>query len=291
MPGWQTPAMSLAFTKMHGAGNDFVVLDCRHGQALPDHNTLVHMADRRRGIGCDQIMVLEPPRQPGSLAAYRIINTDGSAAGQCGNGARCLAAWLHRAGELGPAAVLDSPSGPVPVRVLADGGIEVSLQVPVFDPPAIPMVLPPARGVLAGADNAWHRLDLDGHSVHFGAVSMGNPHVIIEVGDLDRAPLALARQLQADPAFPQGCNVSFARVLDRDRIGLRVIERGVGETLACGSAACASHAWLQRLGRGGSDSRVELPGGILQVTWAGGVDEPVRLAGPSTFVFEGTWLS
>lgn len=281
--------MSIAFTKMHGAGNDFVVLDCRHGQALPDHDTLVRMADRRLGIGCDQIMVLEPPRQAGSLAAYRIINTDGSPAGQCGNGARCLAAWLHRAGELHQAAVLDSPSGPVPVRVLADGGIQVSLQVPVFDPAAIPLVLAPARGEPAGAACAWHRLDVDGRSVHFGAVSMGNPHVILEVDDLGCAPLALARQLQADPAFPRGCNVSFARVLAPGRIGLRVIERGVGETLACGSAACASHAWLRRLGRTGSHSRVELPGGILQVTWAGGADEPVRLTGPSTFVFEGTW--
>lgn len=282
--------MRLSFTKMHGAGNDFVVLDCRHGLPLPDRQTLLRMADRHRGIGCDQIMVLDPPRTASALAAYRIINTDGSFAGQCGNGVRCLAAWLQRAGELGPAALLDSPSGPVAVRVLDSGMIEASLQVPAFEPAAVPLHLPPERGRIAGPDGPWHRLELDGGSVRFGAVSMGNPHVIVEVPCLDRIPLSLARQLQADPAFPQGCNVSFARVLGRDRIGLRVIERGVGETLACGSAACASHAWLHRLGRIGGHSQVQLPGGILQVAWAGGADEPVRLAGPSTFVFEGTWL-
>ncbi|MCK9489045.1 MAG: diaminopimelate epimerase [Xanthomonadales bacterium] len=283
--------MNLVFTKMHGAGNDFVILDCRHGQALPDQATLTRMADRRFGIGCDQIMVLEPPRRAGSLAAYRIINNDGSLAGQCGNGARCLAAWLQRAGELGVGAVLDSPSGPVPARPLADGSIEITLSVPAFEPEAIPLHLPVDCGAVAAGAGAGggQELKIDGQVVRFGAVSMGNPHVIIEVANLAQAPLALAARLQADPAFPQGCNVSFARVIDGGRIGLRVIERGVGETLACGSAACASHAWLHRQGRVGERSQVELPGGILQVRWAGGDDEPVRLAGPSTFVFEGTW--
>lgn len=273
----------MRFTKMHGAGNDFIVLDRRDGQPTPPAATLALMTDRHRGVGCDQVMIITPPIRPDSVAGYRIVNQDGSEAGQCGNGARCVAAWLHRDGVLPDDALLDSPGGQVRARVLADG-FEISLTPPRFEAEAIPM-----SGV--NSDGLGCQLRIDDVDLRFGAVSMGNPHVVIEVDDVALAPVALASALQTHPAFPEGCNVGFVQVLDRRRLRLRVIERGVGETLACGSGACAAHAWLHRQGRIGSRSDIELPGGHLQVTWAGGAAEPVRLGGPATFVFEGTWTA
>jgi diaminopimelate epimerase len=276
--------MALRFTKMHGAGNDFIVLDLRDGSPAPGTDTLARMADRHFGVGCDQVMLLEPPAHADALASYRVVNGDGSFARQCGNGVRCLAAWLHREGDLSGADVLDSPSGPVPVRVVDDGDIEVLLGSPNFSVDAIPLL------ATADADGGY-RLDIDGIPLRFGAVSMGNPHVVIEVDDVLTAPVELAFALQAHHAFPEGCNVGFAQVVADDRIRLRVIERGVGETLACGSGACAAHAWLHRAGRVGASTRVELPGGTLGLEWAGAAGEPVRMRGPTAFVFEGHWTS
>ncbi|MDZ3824569.1 MAG: diaminopimelate epimerase [Pseudoxanthomonas sp.] len=272
--------MPLRFSKMQGAGNDFVVLDARAG-AAPGPEACAALADRHFGVGCDQVMIVLPPRSPGSVAAYAVVNADGSAARQCGNGARCVAAWLHRDGTLADAGVLDGPSGPVPVRRAGDGSFEVDLAIPDFDPAALPVI---------GADPAGDGLHLcvDGLDVAFGAVAVGNPHVVIEVADVVDAPVDLAFALQAHPAFPDGCNVGFVQVLAPDRLRLRVIERGVGETLACGSGACAAHAWLRRGGRIAADSRIELPGGTLGVRWQGDAGEPLRLRGPATFVFEGT---
>ncbi len=276
--------MTLSFTKMHGAGNDFVVLDLRDGSPLPDRAILQRMADRHYGIGCDQIMVLQPARAAGSLASYRVINGDGSPARQCGNGVRCLSAWLHRAGDLVDRAVLDGPTAPVQAWRRDDGSFEVGLAAPAFATIDIPVV---AESDAQGA----YQLDIDGATIHFGAVSMGNPHVVIEVDDVAHAPVALALQLQTNTtAFPDGCNVGFVQVLARDHLALRVVERGVGETLACGSGACAAHAWLRRAGRVEARTRIDLPGGTLTVAWSG-TDEPVRLGGPATFVFEGTWSS
>ncbi len=274
--------MTLSFTKMHGAGNDFVVLDLRDGSPLPDRATLQHLADRHYGVGCDQIMVLQPPRAAGSLASYQVVNGDGSFAQQCGNGVRCLAAWLHRAGDLVESAVLDGPTAPVLARRRDDGSFEVSLAPPAFVATDIP--------VLAETDaRGTYRLEIDGATIHFGAVSMGNPHAVIEVDDIARALVTLAQSLQANAkAFPDGCNVGFVQVLARDHLALRVVERGVGETLACGSGACAAHAWLRRAGRVDAQTRIDLPGGTLTVAWSG-AEEPVRLGGPATFVFEGTW--
>lgn len=272
----------LAFTKMHGAGNDFVVLDLRDGRPAPLGADLARMADRHYGIGCDQIMILLPPAREGTLARYRVVNGDGSDARQCGNGARCLAAWLHAAGDLRKAGVLDSPSGPVAVRVLEDGGFEVDLGEPDFRAEAVPMHDVRAHG------QGWC-LEIDGIELRFGAVSMGNPHVVIEVDQVLDAPLDLALALQTHRAFPEGCNIGFAQVVARDRVRLRVIERGVGETLACGSGACAAHAWLRRSSRIDATSDIELPGGSLRITWSGGSGEQVRMSGPTAFVFEGQW--
>ncbi len=273
---------ALRFSKMHGAGNDFVVLDLRDGTPPPDAALAARLGDRHVGVGCDQILTIEPPRSAGAVAAYRIWNGDGSESGQCGNGARCVAAWLVRDGAARCSRfVIDSPFAAHEVQALGEGRYAIDMGVPVLDPARIP---------LAGfaAAQAEYALDVDGRRVAFGAVSMGNPHAVIEVDDVAAAPVAvLGPALQRAPAFPQSVNVGFAQVLAPDRIALRVYERGVGETLACGSGACAAVVALVRRGRVGRDVVVRLPGGELRIAWPAD-DAPVRMAGPTAFVFEGT---
>jgi diaminopimelate epimerase len=271
------PLPRLRFSKMHGTGNDFVLVD-RRAQAEPLARAwITWLADRRRGVGCDQLLTIEPPRSAGAALAYRIWNSDGSAAGQCGNGARCVAAWARRAGIVaGEPFVMDSPAGPVAVRFVGDE-VEVELGRPSFAPAAVPY--------LGGADDG--ELDDGARRLRFAVVSLGNPHAVLEVASADEAEVErIGRALQADPRFPDACNVGFAEVRGRDRIRLRVFERGVGETLACGSGACAAVAVLARRGRVGDDVAVELPGGVLGIRWAGG-DAPMAMRGPAEFVFEG----
>lgn len=273
---------ALRFSKMHGAGNDFVVLDLRDGTPPPDAALAARLGDRHMGVGCDQILTIEPPRSAGAVAAYRIWNGDGSASGQCGNGARCVAAWLVRDGAArGTRFVIDSPFAAHEVEALGAGRYAIDMGVPVLYPARIP---------LAGfaAPQVEYRLDVAGEPVMFGALSMGNPHAVVEVGDVATAPVAvLGPALQHSQAFPQSVNVGFAQVLAPDRIALRVYERGVGETLACGSGACAAVVALVRRGRVGRDVAVQLPGGELRIAWPAD-DAPVRMAGPAAFVFEGT---
>ena len=271
----------LRFSKMHGAGNDFVVLDLRHGAAAPDAALCRLLADRHRGVGCDQVLTIAAPRSAGAVASYGIWNADGSSSQQCGNGARCVAAWLVRDGAAAGDFVLDSPLASHRVRALDGGGFEVAMGAPVFAPADIPLA-----GFAAGADA--YALDIEGREYRLGAVSMGNPHAVLEVDDVDAAPVAaIGAALQRHPAFPRQCNVGFAQVLDRGHIRLRVHERGVGETLACGSGACAAVAVLARRGRvdamAGVD--VELPGGTLRIYH--GHDGGIRMAGPAAFVYEG----
>ena len=246
------------------------------------------LADRHFGVGCDQILTIGPPRSEAAVASYAIWNADGSASGQCGNGARCVAAWLVRDGAArGPRFVLDSPVGTHGIDDLGGGRFAVAMGVPRFAPAAVPMA-----GFAAAQPE--YTLDVDGLCVAFGAVSMGNPHVVIAVEDLGIDDLAVAdvtwigARLQSSPAFPQSCNVGFAQVLAADRIGLRVYERGAGETLACGSGACAAVASLVRRGRLGREVTVSLPGGELHIHWPADEAE-VIMAGPATFVFEGEW--
>ena len=272
----------LRFSKMHGAGNDFVVLDLRGGRSAPSPQLCRALADRHTGVGCDQILTIEDAPDPGVVAAYRIWNSDGSAAGQCGNGARCVAAWLVRDGAAGEGDfVLASPAGRHGVQRLDDGRYRIAMGVPDFDPARIP---------LAGFGPAdSYTLQPDGGTVAFGAVSMGNPHAVIEVDDVDTTPVeALGRWLQAQPAFPDSVNVGFAQVTGEDRIRLRVFERGVGETLACGSGACAAAAVLMRRGRIARRATVALPGGELEIHWPDDA-AGITMAGPVAFVFEGEW--
>ncbi|MDR6990617.1 diaminopimelate epimerase [Luteimonas sp. 3794] len=273
-------APPLRFTKMHGAGNDFVVLDLRGEVPPPDAALCRALADRHTGVGCDQILTVETPRVAGVLARYRIWNADGSASQQCGNGARCVAAWLVRDGVGGDDFVLESPAGLH--RVTREGdGYRIAMGVPEFLPARIPM---------AGVDAAQplYTLPVDGvGTLTLGAASMGNPHAVIEVDDVDAADVArIGRALQASPWFPESVNVGFAQVVADDRIRLRVFERGVGETLACGSGACAAVAVLARRGRTGRSVAVSLPGGTLHIDWPAD-DVALSMAGPAAFVFEG----
>ncbi len=281
----------MRFSKMHGAGNDFVVLDLRDGAALPDPTLCTRIANRHTGVGCDQLLTVEAPRSAGAVASYRIWNADGSPARQCGNGARCIAAWLVRDGIAPPAGrfAIESPAGLHAVTRDASGGFVIDMGAPQFAPQAIP---------LHGFDEAQgeYAVDIDGESIRFGAVSMGNPHAVIEVADVAGAPVAaLGQALQRDPAFPESVNVGFAEIVAPDRIRLRVYERGVGETRACGSGACAAVAVLARRGRidADRDVNVDLPGGGLrirydQATQARAV-ERILMGGPTAFVFEGEW--
>ncbi len=273
--------MALRFSKMHGIGNDFVVLDRRAQPGLPAADLVRAMADRHTGVGFDQMMVLEPPRTPGSVGAYRILNADGSEARQCGNGLRCLVAWLHREDPLCGLVQLDGPAGPVVCEVLADGRIRAGMGVPGFAPAEVPFV--------ADAEVDAYELDIDGSPVSIGIASIGNPHAVLEVDDTATAPVSrLGPAIERHPRFPQRANVGFAQVVGARAIRLRVFERGVGETLACGSGACAAAAVLLRRGRVASPVAVTLPGGTLEIDWAGGT-APLSMAGPAAFVFEGTW--
>lgn len=270
----------MRFTKMHGAGNDFVVLDLRTGAPVPDAALCRALADRHTGVGCDQILTIEPPQSADAVARYGIWNADGSASQQCGNGARCVAAWLVRDGVTDAAFALDSPAGRHAVS--RDGvAFRIEMGVPEFAPARIPM---------AGVDAAQplYTLAVDGvGTLAFGAASMGNPHAVIEVDDIESADVErIGRALQASPWFPESVNVGFAEVVADDRIRLRVFERGVGETLACGSGACAAVAVLVRRGRTARSVAVDLPGGTLRIDWPSDA-ATLAMTGPAAFVFEG----
>ncbi|MCF7221514.1 diaminopimelate epimerase [Marilutibacter chinensis] len=275
-------APRLHFTKMHGAGNDFVVLDLRGGRPPPSPERCRALADRHVGVGCDQILTIEDPLSDGAVAAYGIWNADGSRSQQCGNGARCIAAWLVRDGAAGGERFqLDSPTGRHMVERIGDGRFRIAMGVPEFDPTRIPMhrfARPQEQYIAANPSLP-----------PFGAVSMGNPHALIEADDIAAAPVAtIGPALQRDGVFPESVNVGFAQVASRDRVRLRVYERGVGETLACGSGACAAAAILMKRGRIDRSVTIALPGGELLIEWPDD-DAPVMMSGPTAFVFEGEW--
>lgn len=272
--------MKLHFSKMHGLGNDFVIVDCRTQPLGLDAAQIARLGDRHFGIGFDQLLTIEPARDPTCSFRYGIYNTDGSLAAQCGNGVRCVAAWLRRDGALGDGVTrLESPSGPVAVELLDDARIRVDMGAPCFVPAQIPLLFD------AQADNYF--LNIAAAAIKFGVVSMGNPHAVIEVSNVDAAPLeSVGAKLSTDSHFPHGCNVGFAEVVDRAHIRLRVFERGAGATLACGSGACAAVAILHRRGKLDAQVAVELPGGVLDIRWDGG-DNVVWMTGPATFVFDG----
>ena len=276
---------AMRFSKMHGAGNDFVVLDLRDGSRAPDAAACQRIADRHRGVGCDQLLTVEPAHDPRAIARYRIWNADGSASAQCGNGARCIAAWLVRDGAA-PADrgfAIESPAGLHPVQRDDDGGFVIDMGAPRFDPAEVPMA-----GIDREADT--YEAVVEGDTLRFGAASMGNPHAVLEVADVATAEVArIGAALQQQALFPQSVNVGFAQVLSPTHVRLRVYERGAGETLACGSGACAAVAVLARQGRVDATRgvAVDLPGGRLRIR-QDAVGGSLLMGGPATFVFEGS---
>jgi diaminopimelate epimerase len=269
------------FVKMHGLGNDFAIFDATETPFDPDPHVVRRLADRHFGIGCDQLLVLDPPRSPDSAASYRVYNASGEAAEQCGNGARCLARlvatrWLDSRPHV---LTLDSPAGPVHARLEADEHIAVQMAVPRFEPDAIPFQ--------AAARAQHYEVQLGDERVTLGAVSMGNPHAVLHVQSADDAPVErIAPALQRSPRFPAGVNVGFMQVLSPARIRLRVYERGAGETLACGTGACAAVAVGRDQSLLAENVEVHLRGGRLMVSWTG-TGEPVWMSGPAEQVFEG----
>ncbi len=273
--------MSIVFHKMHGAGNDFVLLDLREQTYPLDSERAGLISDRHRGVGCDQILVLRKPTQPQNVVCFEIWNSDGSMALQCGNGARCIGLYLELNGDIDAESfTLEGPSGKIVMQQCADGQFEVIMGVPDFEPARLPLNLVP--------DDGRYRLESPWGLLDFGAVSMGNPHALVLIDDISDISIQdIGAFISTHDSFPQGCNVGFAQIVNRSKIQLRVYERGAGETLACGSGACAAVAILGQTGRVDDVVDVMLPGGHLVIKWPGNL-QPVKMKGPAEHVFRGT---
>jgi diaminopimelate epimerase len=272
--------MRLSFTKMHGLGNDFIVFDAPDADQVPSSADLRRLADRRTGIGFDQALVLQPPRQAGTDVFYRIFNADGTEVEQCGNGARCIARLVaSRAASRDHTLAMESPGGIVNARLRADGLVSVAMGVPDFDPHSLPFE--------AAHEAASYRIDLPGGPVDFGAVSIGNPHAVIRVRSVTEAPVdTVGPAMENHPRFPRRVNVGFLEIVAPDHVRLRVFERGAGETRACGTGACAAVAVGRRHGPLAEEVKVDVPGGRLVVRWPG-PGEQIWLTGPAETAFEG----
>lgn len=272
--------MILRFTKMNGAGNDFVVIDGVRAAINLSETQIRKIADRHTGVGCDQVLIVEPPKRPDADFEYRIFNADGSRAGQCGNGARCVGRFIHEQ-RLSANTTITLQVG-TELRKLAfddSGNVKAELGTPVFEPSNIPFT--------ADNDEVEHALALNNVTVMAGVISMGNPHAVLLVDDVAATPVEkIGPMIQALDVFPEGVNVGFMQVENSATVSLRVFERGAGETLACGSGACAAVVHGIRLGQLSNNVTVSVPGGKLEVSWDGS-DGSVWLAGPAETVFEG----
>jgi diaminopimelate epimerase len=272
--------MKLTFAKMHGLGNDFVVLDGIRQSIVLSSEQLRFLADRHFGIGCDQVLLVEPASQPEVDFRYRIFNADGGEVEQCGNGARCFVRFVHEQGLTAKREIrVETLSGVIVPRLEDDGAVTVDMGVPVFAPAQIPF--------LSASDDLRQGLLVDGEEVVITAVGMGNPHAVQLVADVDSAPVERQGPLiESHPRFPQRVNAGFVQVLDRHAIRLRVYERGVGETMACGTGACAAAVAGIAGGLLDSPVRVETRGGALKLAW-NGRGTPVLMTGPAVTVFKG----
>lgn len=272
--------MKLKFSKMHGLGNDFVVIDGVRQSVHLTPEQIRFLADRHFGVGCDQLLLVEPARQPGVDFRYRIFNADGGEVEQCGNGARCFVRFVHDQGLTAKSEIrVETQAGVIGPRLEADGLVTVDMGVPVFEPARIPFV--------SDTDAPAQPLQVGDRTVTIGAVSMGNPHAVQVVGDVDQHPVAEEGPLiESHPRFPQRVNAGFMAVQDRHHIKLRVYERGAGETLACGTGACAAVVSGIRRGLLDSSVRVTTRGGELSIAWAG-AGTPVLMTGPAVTVFSG----
>lgn len=272
--------MRVKFTKMHGLGNDFVVFDAINQQIDLDNDQCRALANRRFGIGCDQVLLVEPAHTADADFHYRIFNADGGEVEQCGNGARCFARFVHDKGLTDKREIrVETLGGLIVLRLQDDGQVVVNMGVPRFTPADIPFE--------ADEELLSYTLEAGGIESKISVVSMGNPHAVQLVSDIDSAPVAeLGPLIEAHARFPDRVNAGYMQVLDRGRVAVRVYERGAGETLACGTGACAAVVVGRRLGQLDASVRVQLRGGELSVDWQG-EGEPVWMTGPVASVFEG----
>ena len=273
--------MKVLFSKMEGLGNDFMVIDAMQ-QPLPlDTATVQKLADRRTGIGFDQLLVIGKPKNPAHAAGFRIYNADGGEVEQCGNGARCVSRFLVEAGRVtGRNFTLETLGGDLQADVRDIARVRVNMGVPTFEPARIPFE--------ARERALTYALEVDGRTYEIGAVSVGNPHAILDMPDVDIAPVAeLGPKIEHHPRFPKRANVNFAQWLDRTHVHLRVFERGTGETLACGTGACATMVWGRLAGWLDESVEVALRGGRLMISWQG-EGECMWMSGPANRVYDGT---
>lgn len=273
-------AMKLRFTKMQGAGNDFVVIDATQTPVTLSHSQIQHIANRYFGVGCDQLLMVEATDTPGVDFRYRIFNADGGEVEQCGNGARCFVRFVVEKGLTNKHEIrVETASGLITLMLQADDQVTVNMGAPRFSPAQIPFE--------AAAQATTYTLPLAGETVTISAVSMGNPHAVMLVDNVHTAEVAtLGPQIESHPRFPQRVNAGFMQVLNEHEINLRVYERGSGETLACGTGACAAAVSGIQLGTLQSPVKVHTRGGILTIQWAG-ADAPVMMTGPAEIVFDG----
>jgi diaminopimelate epimerase len=272
--------MRLKFTKMHGLGNDFVVLDALARPLSLTPQQIRGLADRHFGIGCDQVLLVEPPRLPDTDFHYRIFNADGGEVEQCGNGARCFVRYVRDRGLTDKTEIrVGTLAGVIVPRLEGDGRVTVAMGVPDFEPARIPFE--------AAARALSYPLEVDGRRVEVSALSMGNPHAVQVVADIESAPVAVEGPLiERHPRFPRRVNAGYMQIASRRRILLRVYERGAGETLACGTGACAAVAAGVTRGLLDGEVTVATRGGDLGISWAG-EGTPVMMTGPAVTVFEG----
>ena len=276
--------MDIHFTKMHGLGNDFIVLNNLQNEYQLSAQQIALLGPRHFGVGFDQLLIVEAASEPGVDFSYRIFNSDGQEVEHCGNGARCFAKYVIEKKLFdGNTIVVKTINRLLKLKIADNGNITVDMGAPVFDAEKIPFV--------ADSDSSLHsrQLTVLGNSVDvdFYALSMGNPHAVISVEEIDNAAVKeIGEALGSHPDFPEGCNVGFMQVLDRNNITLRVYERGAGETLACGTGACAAVVAGCLQGLLNDTVRVKLLGGELSISWHG-IDTPVLMTGPATTVFEG----
>lgn len=272
--------MRLKFTKMQGLGNDFVVLDgVRHSIDLTPAQ-IRQIADRHFGVGCDQLLLVEKPTVPDADFRYRIFNADGGEVEQCGNGARCFARFVYDVGLTAKTEIRVQTAGGMIAPCLENNGqVTVNMGAPKFEPGQIPFV--------AEAQAKTYALEVNGQVFEVGVLSMGNPHAVQQVGDIETAEVGrIGAAIEAHPGFPQRVNAGFMQVLDHHHIKLRVYERGAGETLACGTGACAAAVHGMQMGLLQTPVNVAMSGGELQIHWEG-YGQPVMMTGPAVVVFEG----
>ncbi len=270
---------TLRFTKMHGLGNDFMVIDGVNQHFEPNSQQLKVWADRHFGVGFDQLLLVEKATLPEAAFRYRIFNADGSEVEQCGNGARCFARFVREKGLTSQSVIpVETASGLISLEMVSEKDVRVNMGAPQFLPDKIPLNAPAQE---------CYTIEFQGETFGFFALSMGNPHAVITVDDITQAKvLSLGKYLQSSDLFPQSVNVGFMQILDEHNIKCRVYERGVGETIACGTGACAAVVAGYKQGRLGDDVTVHLAAGSLNIQWRG-EDEPVFMTGTTACVFEG----